>query len=109
MLTTYLFRYTPFRSQIFKIFFASGGKRAHGPPNQNPADALVRSYTPAVCQRHEGRGGVSLRQQVMSAGMHAEDGFMPDAPGVNARGRMLLQTAGLACPPARHPPNPDLD
>jgi len=26
MLTTYLFRYTPFRSQIFKIFFASGGK-----------------------------------------------------------------------------------
>jgi len=36
MLTTYLFRYgpiqnAPFRSQIFKIFFASGGKRALTP------------------------------------------------------------------------------
>ena len=31
----------PFRSQFFKIFFASGGKGALTPPNQNPADALV--------------------------------------------------------------------
>ena len=35
MLTTYLFRYilqnAPFRSQIFKIFFASGGKGALTP------------------------------------------------------------------------------
>jgi len=34
MLTTYLFRNTseaPFRSQIFKIFFASGGKGALTP------------------------------------------------------------------------------
>jgi len=30
----------PYRSQIFKIFFASGGKGALAPPNQNPADAL---------------------------------------------------------------------
>jgi len=31
----------PFRSQIFKILFASGGKGALT-PNQNPADALGR-------------------------------------------------------------------
>jgi len=30
----------PFRSQIFKIFFASGGKGALT-PNQNPADVAV--------------------------------------------------------------------
>jgi len=42
MLTTYLFNIlqnAPFRSQIFKIFFASGGKWVLT-PNQNPADAL---------------------------------------------------------------------
>ena len=43
MLTTYLLRYSlpqnaPFRSQIFKIFFALGGKGALTPANQNPAD-----------------------------------------------------------------------
>ena len=27
----------PFRSQFFKIFFASGGKGGIDPPNQNPA------------------------------------------------------------------------
>ena len=31
MLTTYLFTDAPFRSQIFKIFFASGGKGALTP------------------------------------------------------------------------------
>jgi len=30
----------PFCSQIFKIVFASGGKGALTPPNQNPADVL---------------------------------------------------------------------
>ena len=33
----------PFRSQIFKIFFASSGKGALT-PNQNPADALDQQY-----------------------------------------------------------------
>ena len=53
MLTTYLFRYTsevPFRCQIFKIFFASGGKRALTPPNQNPADAAVRTVDQWIFQ-----------------------------------------------------------
>jgi len=37
-----LLRNAPFRGQIFKIFFASGGKGASvfGPPDQNPADDL---------------------------------------------------------------------
>jgi len=35
------FRMHHFVSQFFKIFFASGGKGALTPPNQNPADALV--------------------------------------------------------------------
>ena len=38
----YIFQNTPFRSQIFQIFFAAGGK-GHRPPNQNPAD--VPAYT----------------------------------------------------------------
>jgi len=60
MLTTYLFRYgpiqnAPFRSQIFKIFFASGGKRALTLPNQNPADApewnqLLLLHAGKLCQ-----------------------------------------------------------
>ena len=50
MLTTDLFRYTfqnaPFRSQIFKIFFARGSKGALTPFNQNPPDAAGRSHLP---------------------------------------------------------------
>jgi len=42
MLTTCFFsdilQNAPFRSHIFKIFFASGGKGALTPSNQNPAD-----------------------------------------------------------------------
>jgi len=34
----------PFRSQIFKIFFASGGKGALIPRNQNPAEVPVSLY-----------------------------------------------------------------
>jgi len=43
ILTTYLFRYTsecaPFRNQIFKIFFASGGKGALAPLTK-----ILRTY-----------------------------------------------------------------
>jgi len=40
-----ILRNAPFRSQIFKIFFASGGKEAlTPPPDQNPADALGPVY-----------------------------------------------------------------
>ena len=42
MLTTFIYsdilQNAPFRSQIFLIFFASGGKGALTPHNQNPAD-----------------------------------------------------------------------
>ena len=38
-----LLQNAPFRSQIFKIFCASGGKGALTPPNHNPADLLRRS------------------------------------------------------------------
>ena len=45
MLATYLFRCStlnaPFHSQIFLIFFASGGKGGIDPSNQNPADVPV--------------------------------------------------------------------
>jgi len=48
----------PFRSQIFKIFFASGGTGALTPPNQNPADvpgaataAVDRYLLEAPCGR----------------------------------------------------------
>jgi len=40
-------------AQIFKIFFASGGKGALTPPNQNPANALVYAETPG--QQTQGR------------------------------------------------------
>jgi len=38
----------PFHGQIFKIFFASGGKGALTPPNKNPADA-DESYSELQC------------------------------------------------------------
>ena len=42
MLITYLFRHTlEFRSHIFKIFFASGGKGALTSLTKNPADVPV--------------------------------------------------------------------
>jgi len=51
MLTTFysgIIQNAPFRSQIFQIFFASGGKGALTHPDQNPADVPVtivsRSY-----------------------------------------------------------------
>jgi len=74
LLTTYLFRYTPectFRSQIFLIFFASGGKGALTPSNQNPADvpdvncsvlskpAHISSVRIAV-RNHRGPGTVGI-------------------------------------------------
>jgi len=38
----------PFHGQIFKIFFASGGKGSLTPPNKNPADA-DESYSELQC------------------------------------------------------------
>jgi len=59
MLTTYLFRYrpllqnAPFRSQIFKIFFASGGKGALT-RYQNPANVPERVAGPDMSGRKSG-------------------------------------------------------
>jgi len=39
-----ILRNARFRSQIFKILFASGGKGALTPPDQNPTDALGPVY-----------------------------------------------------------------
>ena len=45
-----LLQNAPFRSQIFKIFFASGGKGAL--TNQNPADALGETYSVGLFYVH---------------------------------------------------------
>jgi len=69
MLTTYLFRYTSdctVCSQIFKIFFASGGKGALSPPNQNPADTfasqLMATHERAASIQHTGAALLQRRK-----------------------------------------------